>query len=163
LSELIYRHTVVGLLVATALLVPLWRHRGEFAALPDPRSRRRALVAFIVMAAGSVGLGLVIVSLHARHMIGHPSLFAGLERFQIQSLYKFNAKFQPRWEPRFMVRRCDLPRIGVTAMRAEGLVDLFLPASRMVRHGAAAESARRRLVQRPDLLGVNRAAAPSAA
>ncbi len=49
--------------------------------------------------------------------------------FQIESLYKFNAKFQPRWEPRFVVFRTsrDLPRIGIAAMRAEGFVNLSLP------------------------------------
>ncbi|WKX71791.1 phosphatidylglycerol lysyltransferase domain-containing protein [Streptomyces sp. XD-27] len=49
--------------------------------------------------------------------------------FQIESLYKFNAKFQPRWEPRFVVFRNtrDLPRIGLAAMQAEGFVSLALP------------------------------------
>ena len=49
--------------------------------------------------------------------------------FQIESLYKFNAKFQPRWEPRFVVFRTsrDLPRIGFAAMQAEGFVNLSLP------------------------------------
>ena len=49
--------------------------------------------------------------------------------FQIESLYKFNAKFRPRWEPRFVVYRNtrDLPRIGFAAMQAEGFVNLALP------------------------------------
>ena len=49
--------------------------------------------------------------------------------FQIESLYKFNAKFRPRWEPRFVVYRSskDLPRIGFAAMQAEGFVTLALP------------------------------------
>ncbi|MFF6885569.1 phosphatidylglycerol lysyltransferase domain-containing protein, partial [Streptomyces sp. NPDC012421] len=49
--------------------------------------------------------------------------------FQIESLYKFNAKFQPRWEPRFVVYRAgrDLPRIGLAAMQAEGFLTLALP------------------------------------
>ena len=39
--------------------------------------------------------------------------------FQIESLYKFNAKFQPLWEPRFLVFRNsrDLPRIGLPRWR----------------------------------------------
>ncbi|TGB15456.1 DUF2156 domain-containing protein [Streptomyces palmae] len=51
--------------------------------------------------------------------------------FQIESLYKFNAKFQPRWEPRFVVFRNnrDLPRIGLAAMQAEGFLSLALPRS----------------------------------
>ncbi|EFL25071.1 putative lysyl-tRNA synthetase [Streptomyces himastatinicus ATCC 53653] len=59
--------------------------------------------------------------------------------FQIESLYKFNAKFRPRWEPRFVVFRNtrDLPRIGLAAMQAEGFVSLALP--RLLRRGRRAE------------------------
>jgi lysyl-tRNA synthetase class 2 len=55
--------------------------------------------------------------------------------FQIESLYRFNAKFRPRWEPRFLVYRAsgDLPRIGLAALRAEGFVDLALPLPRFLR------------------------------
>jgi lysyl-tRNA synthetase class 2 len=44
--------------------------------------------------------------------------------WQIDSLYRFNAKFQPRWEPRFIsfpsVR--DLPRIALAALVAEAFI-----------------------------------------
>ncbi|QKW07272.1 DUF2156 domain-containing protein [Streptomyces sp. NA04227] len=58
------------------------------------------------------------------------SLLVFLSRwFQIESLYKFNAKFRPRWEPRFVIFRStnDLPRIGLAAMRAEGFVNFGVP------------------------------------
>ncbi len=44
--------------------------------------------------------------------------------FQIDSLYRFNAKFRPVWEPRFLVFPAsrDLPRIGVAALRAEAFL-----------------------------------------
>ena len=49
--------------------------------------------------------------------------------FQIESLYKFNAKFQPMWEPRFLVYKQtrDLPRIGFAAMQAEAFITLGMP------------------------------------
>jgi lysyl-tRNA synthetase class 2 len=42
--------------------------------------------------------------------------------FQIESLYRFNAKFFPRWEPRFLVYEgtFGLPRASLAALWAEG-------------------------------------------
>jgi len=42
--------------------------------------------------------------------------------FQIESLYRFNAKFFPRWEPRYLVYEgtLGLPRAGIAALSAEG-------------------------------------------
>jgi lysyl-tRNA synthetase class 2 len=42
--------------------------------------------------------------------------------FQIESLYRFNAKFFPRWEPRYLLYRGTLgfPRIGLASMWVEG-------------------------------------------
>lgn len=42
--------------------------------------------------------------------------------FQIESLYRFNAKFFPRWEPRYLVfeHLLGLPRVGLAALAAEG-------------------------------------------
>ncbi|MER5547253.1 phosphatidylglycerol lysyltransferase domain-containing protein [Streptomyces sp. NPDC002589] len=49
--------------------------------------------------------------------------------FQIESLYKFNAKFQPEWVPRYLVfpQTRDLPRIGLAAMQAEAFITLGWP------------------------------------
>jgi lysyl-tRNA synthetase class 2 len=44
--------------------------------------------------------------------------------FQIESLYKFNAKFSPEWVPRFLVfpNTRDAPRIGFAALEAEAFL-----------------------------------------
>jgi lysyl-tRNA synthetase class 2 len=56
--------------------------------------------------------------------------------FQIERLYRFNAKFFPRWEPRYFMyeRRFGLPRAGIAALWLEG--QLPKPAIRR-RHRAA--------------------------
>lgn len=73
-AQFAYRHSVIGVLISLALLTLLLRHRGEFAALPDPRSRWRAVANFVLLGAGSIGLGLVIVSAHPGKVIGDPSI-----------------------------------------------------------------------------------------
>jgi lysyl-tRNA synthetase class 2 len=44
--------------------------------------------------------------------------------FQIESLYKFNAKFSPVWEPRFFVYPSgrDAPRMAIAALEAEAFL-----------------------------------------
>jgi lysyl-tRNA synthetase, class II len=51
--------------------------------------------------------------------------------FQIERLYRFNAKFFPRWEPRYFMyeRRLGLPRAGIAALWLEGQ----LPKPRVLR------------------------------
>jgi lysyl-tRNA synthetase class 2 len=73
-AQFTHHHSVVGALVSLALLIPLLRHRAQFAALPDPRSRWRALANFVLLGAGSLLLGLVVVSAHPDRMVGDPSL-----------------------------------------------------------------------------------------
>ena len=43
---------------------------------------------------------------------------------QIESLYRFNAKFQPAWQPRFLVypSASHLPRVGLAALEAEAFL-----------------------------------------
>ena len=44
--------------------------------------------------------------------------------WQIESLYRANAKYQPEWAPRFLCFRAagDLPRVSVAALRAEAFI-----------------------------------------
>ncbi len=58
--------------------------------------------------------------------------------FQIESLYRFNAKFFPRWEPRYLVYdgAFGLPRAALAAMWAEG--QLPKPALRAGRRAPVA-------------------------
>jgi len=50
------------------------------------------------------------------------ALVAGDTWFQIERLYRFNAKFFPRWEPRYFMyeKRFGLPRAGIAALWLEG-------------------------------------------
>ncbi|MFF8409941.1 phosphatidylglycerol lysyltransferase domain-containing protein [Streptomyces omiyaensis] len=78
-AQFVWRHSILGSLLSLGLLALLLRHRDQFAALPDPRSRWRALANFVVMGAGSLALGLVVVSAHPRRVVGDPSLTDRLE------------------------------------------------------------------------------------
>ncbi|GAA1507468.1 phosphatidylglycerol lysyltransferase domain-containing protein [Streptomyces albidochromogenes] len=78
-AQFTYRPSVVGVLISLSLLALLVRHRGEFAALPDPRSRWKALANFFLVGSGSLGLGLVIVSSHPAKVVGDPSVAERLE------------------------------------------------------------------------------------
>ncbi|MEU6608185.1 phosphatidylglycerol lysyltransferase domain-containing protein [Streptomyces shenzhenensis] len=44
--------------------------------------------------------------------------------WQIESLYRANAKYRPVWEPRFLLfaKSSDIPRIGLASARAEGFL-----------------------------------------
>ena len=55
--------------------------------------------------------------------------------FQIESLYRFNAKFRPAWEPRFVVfpHPRDWLRIGIAAMEAEAFIVFPHPSLRRLR------------------------------
>ncbi|GHF91168.1 phosphatidylglycerol lysyltransferase domain-containing protein [Streptomyces griseosporeus] len=46
--------------------------------------------------------------------------------WQIESLYRANAKYRPIWEPRFLLfeKSADLPRIGVASACAEGFLEV---------------------------------------
>jgi len=70
--------------------------------------------------------------------------------FQIESLYKFNAKFCPEWVPRFFVYTGtrDIPRIGLAALQAEAFlvwptVEVRRIARRMARKLGLGEVGRR--------------------
>jgi lysyl-tRNA synthetase class 2 len=50
--------------------------------------------------------------------------------FQIESLYRFNAKFSPRWQPRYLLyerRALGFARTGLAAMWAEGQLPMPVP------------------------------------
>jgi lysyl-tRNA synthetase class 2 len=53
------------------------------------------------------------------------ALLLGVSRwFQIESLYRFNVKFRPVWEPRFICYpgAGDIPRIALAALEAEAFI-----------------------------------------
>ncbi|MGQ4516999.1 phosphatidylglycerol lysyltransferase domain-containing protein [Streptomyces sp. DW26H14] len=78
-AQLLYRHSLLGTLLSLLLLAPLIAHRAQFAALPDPRGRWTAVTNFLLMSAGSVGLGLIVVSAHPHRTVGSPTFAERLE------------------------------------------------------------------------------------
>ncbi|GES31062.1 membrane protein [Streptomyces angustmyceticus] len=74
-AQLVYRHSVFGAVLSMALLVFLVWHRKEFAALPDPRSRWKALANLVVLGGASFAIGMVVVSSHPNKTVGSPSVW----------------------------------------------------------------------------------------
>nr|WP_225447346.1 phosphatidylglycerol lysyltransferase domain-containing protein [Streptacidiphilus sp. PB12-B1b] len=63
--------------------------------------------------------------------------------WQIESLYRANAKYRPIWEPRYLLfeRSGDLPRIGLASARAEGFITTpSLPSLFKRRHSRVPEA-----------------------
>ena len=91
------------------------------------------------------------------------SLVLASRNWQLESLYRSNAKYQPDWQPRFICFEytSDLPRVGTAAGSAEGFLtrpslgllnrrgkaagsgDLERAARRLRRAGRGADPARR--------------------
>ncbi|MFI0715509.1 phosphatidylglycerol lysyltransferase domain-containing protein [Streptomyces inhibens] len=74
-AQLVYRHSVFGAVLSLALLAFLVWHRKEFAALPDPRSRWKAVANLVVLGGASFAIGMVIVSSHHHQIVGSPSFW----------------------------------------------------------------------------------------
>jgi lysyl-tRNA synthetase class 2 len=66
---------------------------------------------------GRLGAGPVL-------RLWHRFLLLASRFWQIESLYRANAKYRPIWEPRFLcfARARDLPRIGAAALEAEAFI-----------------------------------------
>ncbi|AVV44795.1 phosphatidylglycerol lysyltransferase domain-containing protein [Streptomyces sp. ID05-04B] len=57
--------------------------------------------------------------------------------WQLESLYRANAKYRPIWEPRFVLfeKSAHLVRIGLASGRAEGFINTPAPLARLRRDG----------------------------
>jgi lysyl-tRNA synthetase class 2 len=68
-------------------------------------------------------------------------LLLASRNWQLESLYRSNAKYQPDWQPRFVCFEysSDLPRIGIAAGNAEGF--LTKPSLSLLRRHAAEDGA----------------------
>ena len=69
----------------------------------------------------------------------------GSSYIQMESLYRFNAKFLPRWDPRYLVYegRLGLLRAGLASMWIEGQAPRPLPGRATARRFATRLSGRR--------------------
>lgn len=87
-AQLVHRHSVIGVVLSLGLLAYLVRHRRQFAALPDPSTRWKALLNAVVLGGASFGIGLVIVNSHPHKIVGSPS-FAERAEHVLWGLFGF--------------------------------------------------------------------------
>ncbi|MBT3153645.1 DUF2156 domain-containing protein [Streptomyces sp. CHD11] len=73
-AQFAYRHSLLAVLLPLVLLVPLVCHRDRFTAPPGPGGRGRALAHLVLMGAGSLLLGLLVVNAHPGPLVDDPSL-----------------------------------------------------------------------------------------
>ncbi len=102
LASSVVLHIVKGLdveeaLVAMLMLVALVAYRSEFQAVGDPRTRWRAVVAFVGLGFGSVLLGVLLIEAQRAHLVGSPSWLAVLEHvgyglFGVTGPLRFNTE-----------------------------------------------------------------------
>jgi lysyl-tRNA synthetase class 2 len=108
-------------------------------AADAPNGITERMIVDTIRWAAEHGVGQVSLNFAAfRRLLDQPGLSMGratlvvfdrlLPFVRIISLARFNAKFHPRWVPRYLVYRSplDLPAIGLAALSAEG----FLPFDR---------------------------------
>jgi lysyl-tRNA synthetase, class II len=79
----------IPLVMSLAVLVALILYRGEFRALGDPRTRWRAVRTFFVLAIASLMVGVLMVTLLGRHVVGGPPSFASTLQEVVTGLVGF--------------------------------------------------------------------------
>ncbi|MGW1072501.1 phosphatidylglycerol lysyltransferase domain-containing protein [Streptomyces sp. NPDC002537] len=94
-AQLIYRHSIIGTILSLVLFAYLVWHKPSFTALPDPRSRWKAVANFIIMGGVSFTLGWVIVGSQYRQMVGNPSVIEQIEHV-IWGLFGFEGSIRYR-------------------------------------------------------------------
>jgi lysyl-tRNA synthetase class 2 len=114
-----------------AMIVHMLRTQGDRGV----RELSVNFVGFRTLIQGDAGLGSTAAA------IGW--FVRGFNPFKVASLYRFSAKFQPRWEARYIAYRsaADIPAIGLAALTAEG----FLPFDRQRRNAKAVSRAAAKL------------------
>jgi lysyl-tRNA synthetase class 2 len=61
--------------------------------------------------------------------IWHRTLLLASRRWQIESLYRANAKYDPTWQPRFVCfrRAAEVPAVTMAALKAEAFIHFPRP------------------------------------
>ena len=132
-----------GRLVAVLTFVPWGRDGLSLDLMRHARDSENGTVEFVVVGVAKIAaeLGVTRISLNfavfrsvfergARVGAGpvlrlwHRVLLVASRWWQIESLYRANAKYQPEWVPRFVCfrRAGELPRVGMAALEAEAFV-----------------------------------------
>lgn len=132
--------------LATALLIVLLATRDRFTALPEPRSRWRALTALIGFGSAGFVLGFIEIAIRANRLVGSPGVAAWAKESAL-GLIGFDGPvhFQHRFGAdvvAYTTGACGLLAAGTA------LVLLLRPGSRRAQRPAESEERLRELLSR---------------
>jgi lysyl-tRNA synthetase class 2 len=144
---------LVPLVMSLAVLVALVVYRAEFRALGDPRTRWRAVRVFFVLAAASLAIGVLVLTVLRHHVVGGPPSLVSMVQEVLTGLLGLNGPLTFRDERAADFEGAVLLGLGLMTVLTTIFLALRAPEPRRELTDADEASMRSLLQHSPDSLG----------
>ena len=144
---------LVPLVMSLAVLVALIVYRAEFRALGDPRTRWRAVRVFFVLAAASLAIGVLVLTVLRHHVVGGPPSLVSMVQEVLTGLLGLNGPLTFRDERSTDLEGAVLLGLGLMTVLTTIFLALRAPEPRRELTDADEASMRSLLQHSPDSLG----------